>query len=179
MNCGPFSIWIERSPENLDVNGHGGNDVMIASSGLAGLISLDLDGGEGNDLLIGGDGADVLRGGAGNDTLLSNRGNDILLAGDGNDFMNGGADTDFLDGGDGRDIAINGETVINVPVRKRRNGFYSGWPGDGNTALMRTRAATRLLLPAVQKFANNRNGITIDDIDLDRFFARFRQPLSN
>ena len=51
------------------------------------LIGLDLDSGEGNDLLIGSDGADVLRGGAGNDTLLGNRGNDIVLGEAGSDLL--------------------------------------------------------------------------------------------
>ena len=45
------------------------NDELDIVAG--GLIGLDLDGGEGNDLLFGGDGVDVLRGGAGNDTLIS------------------------------------------------------------------------------------------------------------
>ena len=52
-----------------DVNGQGGSDVIIGSTGLVGLFTHDRGRGEGNDLLIGGDGVDVLRGGAGNDTL--------------------------------------------------------------------------------------------------------------
>ncbi len=67
--------------ENLDVNGQGGSDVIIGSVGLNGLISLDLDGGEGNDLLIGGDGADVLNGGAGRrDRCERNGGSDRLIS---------------------------------------------------------------------------------------------------
>lgn len=73
--------------ETRDVNGQGGSDVIIGSTGLTGLMSLDLDGGEGNDLLIGGDGVDVLRGGAGNDVLIGGRGNDIVLGQDGSDLL--------------------------------------------------------------------------------------------
>lgn len=73
--------------ETRDVNGQGGSDVIIGSTGLNGLIGLDLDGGEGNDLLIGGDGVDVLRGGAGNDVLIGGRGNDIVLGQDGSDLL--------------------------------------------------------------------------------------------
>ncbi len=70
--------------------------------GLHGLIELDLDGGEGNDLLTGGD-------------VLGGDDNDVMSGGNGNDNLNGGADTDFCDGGTGSDSAINCETVINVP----------------------------------------------------------------
>ena len=112
-NLGLFTLNIGTT-ENLDVNGQGGNDIIQASVGLAGLISLDLDGGEGNDLLIGGDGADVLRGGAGNDTLLGNRGNDVVLGEEGNDLLivNNGDGSDFLEGGEGIDtVQVNGSNT--------------------------------------------------------------------
>ncbi len=109
-NLGLFTLDIGTT-ENLDVNGQGGNDVIAGSVGLNGLISLDLDGGEGNDLLIGGDGVDVLRGGAGNDVLIGGKGNDIVLGQDGNDLMiwNNGDGSDFLEGGEGNDtVQVNG-----------------------------------------------------------------------
>ncbi len=126
-NLALFTLDIGTT-EDLDVNGQGGNDVIAGSVGLLGLIGLDLDGGEGNDLLIGGDGVDVLRGGAGNDTLIGGRGNDVKLGqqgndlfvwnnGDGSDLMEGGADTDTVqvngaDGsGDDFSIAPNGNRV--------------------------------------------------------------------
>jgi len=73
--------------------------------------SVELIGGEGNDLLIGGDGADVLRGGAGNDTLIGGRGNDIVLGQDGDDLMivNEEDGSDALEGGEGFDfVQVNG-----------------------------------------------------------------------
>lgn len=78
-NLGLFTLDIGTT-ENLDVNGQGGSDVIIGSVGLNGLISLDLDGGEGNDLLVGGDGVDVLRGGSGKDTCSGNGGRDRLIS---------------------------------------------------------------------------------------------------
>ena len=97
-NLGLFTLDIGTT-ENLDVNGQGGNDIIIGSASVSmDLISLDLDGGEGNDLLIGGDGADVLRGGAGNDTLLGGRGNDVVLGQDGNDLL-------IVNNGDGSPIS--------------------------------------------------------------------------
>ncbi len=123
-NLGLFTLDIGTT-ENLDVNGQGGSDVIIGSVGLNGLISLDLDGGEGNDLLIGGDGADVLRGGAGNDVLLGNRGNDVVLGQDGDDLLivNDGDGSDFLEGGDGNDtVQVNGSNTANDVIVASPNG---------------------------------------------------------
>ncbi len=123
-NLGLFTLDIGTT-ENLDVNGQGGSDVIIGSTGLNGLVSLDLDGGEGNDLLIGGDGADVLRGGAGNDTLLGNRGNDVVLGQDGNDLLivNNGDGSDFLEGGEGNDtVQVNGSNTDRDVILVTPNG---------------------------------------------------------
>ncbi|MEM7204152.1 MAG: calcium-binding protein [Planctomycetota bacterium] len=126
-NLSLFSLDIGTT-EDLDVNGQGGDDFIVGSVGLDGLIDLDLDGGDGNDLLIGGDGVDVLRGGDGNDTAIAGRGNDIVLgeAGDdllvwnhddGNDFMEGGSDDDTVQvngsdlEGDALTIAPNGARI--------------------------------------------------------------------
>ncbi len=123
-NLGLFTLDIGTT-ENLDVNGQGGSDVIIASNGLAGLIQLDLDGGEGNDLIIGGDGADVIRGGAGNDTLLGRTGNDIILGEDGNDLIihNNGDGSDFVEGGDDNDtLQVNGSNTSGDMVMVTPNG---------------------------------------------------------
>ncbi len=109
-NLGLFTLDI-GSIEDLDVNGQGGADVIAGSVGLLGLIELDLDGGEDNDLLIGGDGVDVLRGGRGNDTLIGNKGNDIQLGEAGDDLFvwNNGDGSDLLEGGADQDAAqVNG-----------------------------------------------------------------------
>lgn len=123
-NLGLFTLDIGTT-ENLDVNGQGGNDIIIGSVGLNGLIGLDFDGGEGNDLLIGGDGSDVLRGGAGNDTLIGNRGNDIVLGQDGEDLLvvNDGDGSDFLEGGEGLDtVQVNGSNTAGDDFRIDPNG---------------------------------------------------------
>src|SRR5262245_39124687 len=91
-NPTPFSLDIGTT-ENLLLNANGGDDVITAGNGLAGLIQLTLDGGAGNDTITGGDG---------NDTILGGDGNDRLNGGDGDDFVNGGKgnDTAFLGTGD-------------------------------------------------------------------------------
>ena len=76
--------------ENVD--GGGGNDIIIGNNS-----ANTLNGGAGNDRLFGGDGADILRGNAGNDILNGGDGNDHLFGGNGNDIFQ-------IDSGDGRDV---------------------------------------------------------------------------
>jgi Ca2+-binding RTX toxin-like protein len=104
----PFSIDIGTT-ENLIVNMNGGNDIFTSSNGLGKLIKLTVDGGAGDDIIIGSDGDDQLSGGAGNDFISGRDGNDRLDGGDGNDFINGGR---------GNDIALLGagdDTFVWVP----------------------------------------------------------------
>jgi Ca2+-binding RTX toxin-like protein len=70
----PFTLDIGTT-ENLVVNANGGDDTITAGNGLAGLITLTLDGGAGNDTITGGDGADLIIGGTGNDIVAGGRGN--------------------------------------------------------------------------------------------------------
>ena len=67
-----------------------------------------IDGGEGNDVILGGAAGDVLLGGPGNDTLWGAGGDDVLLGGDGNDVLWGGAGRNLLIGGEGRDVLFGG-----------------------------------------------------------------------
>ena len=70
-----------------------GDDVVDASGVAAGSMQLTLDGGAGNDVLVGGDGDDDIKG---------DEGDDVLIGGDG---------VDTLDGGPGDDILIDGENL--------------------------------------------------------------------
>ena len=109
-NLGLFTLDIGTT-EDLDINGQGGDDVIDASSFTNAAVALDLDGGTGNDLLLGGANADVLRGGAGNDTLIGGGGNDVKLGEDGNDLLiwNNGDGSDLMEGGaDDDTVQVNG-----------------------------------------------------------------------
>src|SRR4051794_23658084 len=77
----PFSLDI-GSTENLVLHANGGDDVITAGNGLAGLIQLTLDGGDGNDTITGGDGNDLLVGGRGNDLINGGRGGDTAQLGE-------------------------------------------------------------------------------------------------
>jgi hypothetical protein len=102
--------------ERLVVNALGGDDNVSAGTGLAALITVTMNGGDGNDTLAGGDGPDALNGGAGNDIITGGAGFDTLDGGDGADTLTGGP------GGPGFEPHLGGpgdDTMV--------------WnPGDGN-----------------------------------------------
>ena len=71
--------------ELLDVDLGAGDDTSTVTGNVAALVAVDVDGGDGNDTLLGGNGADTLAGGAGDDFIDGNQGLDTLLGGDGAD----------------------------------------------------------------------------------------------
>ncbi len=58
LNPAPFSIDIGTS-EKLILNMNGGNDSFSATGNLAALIQITVDGGTGNDTILGSNGADL------------------------------------------------------------------------------------------------------------------------
>jgi Ca2+-binding RTX toxin-like protein len=123
----PFSIDIGTS-ENLVLNANGGNDSFSATGNLAALIQITVDGGNGNDTILGSNGADLLRGGDGNDFIDGQQGADTAFLGagddvfqwdpgDGSDIVEGQAGTDTLlfNGSNGNEIfaaSANGGRVL-------------------------------------------------------------------
>jgi Ca2+-binding RTX toxin-like protein len=126
LNPAPFAIDIGTS-ENLVLNMNGGDDAFSASGNLAALIKLTVDGGGGNDVILGSNGADVLLGGDGNDVVDGNQGNDVALLGagddtfhwdpgDGSDTVEGQAGTDTMrfngsNANERMDVSANGQRV--------------------------------------------------------------------
>jgi Ca2+-binding RTX toxin-like protein len=123
VNPAPFFLDIGTS-ENLVVNANGGDDTFTAGNGLAGLISIRVDGGPGNDALQGGDGADVLIGGPGNDVVNGGRGNDTVFLGAGDDSFvwNPGDGSDTVDGQDGFDTMLFNGANVNENIDIAANG---------------------------------------------------------
>jgi Ca2+-binding RTX toxin-like protein len=125
----PFSLDIGTT-ENLVLHANGGDDVITAGNGLASLINLTLDGGDGNDTITGGDGADTLIGGNGNDVVAGGRGNDLVQLGNGNDTFvwNPGDGSDTVEGGAGSDtLQFNGSNVsekIDISANGGRVRFF-------------------------------------------------------
>jgi len=108
--------------EGIDLALLGGDDIFGASSGLPATVALDIDGGDGNDIVLGADGNDRIAGGNGDDVLSGGPGVDILFGGPGADTIHGDAGVDHLNGGLGDDTLFGGAGADSIL-----------WaPGDGN-----------------------------------------------
>jgi len=129
VNPAPFSLDIGTT-ENLVLNAGGGNDTISATGNLAPLIKLTLDGGAGNDTILGSNGNDVLLGGDGNDFIDGQQGNDTALLGAGDDTFqwDPGDGSDVVEGQDGFDtLDFNGANInerIDISANGGRVSFF-------------------------------------------------------
>ncbi len=107
VNPAPFSLDIGTT-ENLVLNMNGGNDSFSATGDLAALIKLTVDGGAGNDTILGSNGIDILLGGDGNDFIDGQQGNDTAFLGAGDDVFqwDPGDGSDVVEGQDGTDTLL-------------------------------------------------------------------------
>ena len=123
LNPAPFSIDIGTT-ENLVLNMNGGNDSFSATGNLAALISVTVDGGTGNDTILGSNGIDTLRGGDGNDFIDGQQGNDNAFLGAGNDVFqwDPGDGSDVVEGQDGTDTMLFNGSAGNEIFEASANG---------------------------------------------------------
>src|SRR6266849_5786043 len=112
-----------EATDALTVAGGNGNDTLSAATMLANTV-LTLDGGAGNDTIIGSQGADLLLGGDGNDVVSGGRGNDTALLGNGNDTIvwNPGDGSDIVEGQAGTDTLVFNGANINENMDISANG---------------------------------------------------------
>jgi Ca2+-binding RTX toxin-like protein len=84
--------------DKLTINALGGDDVVDASKLAAGKIQLQVNGGLGDDVILGSAGNDTVIGGDGNDLALLGAGDDLFVwnPGDDNDVVEGQAGTDTM-----------------------------------------------------------------------------------
>lgn len=119
----------EGANDSLVINALGGNDTITATTMPAGVIKLTVDGGAGNDTILGSQGADVVLGGAGNDFVFGDNGNDVALMGAGDDVFqwNPGDGNDTVEGQDGTDTMLffgaNGAENIDIVANGGRALF--------------------------------------------------------
>ena len=92
----------------LAVNAAGAIDGVTATTLPADVIKLTIDGGAGDDQLLGSQGADTFLGGAYDDFVFGDNGNDLALMGAGDDEFqwNPGDGNDTLEGQDGSDAML-------------------------------------------------------------------------
>jgi Ca2+-binding RTX toxin-like protein len=107
LDPAPFALDIGTT-ENLVVNMNGGDDTFSATGNLAALIKITVDGGAGNDTILGSNGIDLLLGGDGNDFIDGQQGNDVSFLGAGNDVFqwDPGDGSDTIEGQAGSDTML-------------------------------------------------------------------------
>ena len=98
----------EGANDSLAINALGGDDDVTATTLPAGVIKLTIDGGAGEDELLGSQGADVFLGGGEGDFVFGDNGNDLALMGGGDDTFqwDPGDGNDTLEGQDGTDEMV-------------------------------------------------------------------------
>ncbi|MCR9126457.1 MAG: DUF4214 domain-containing protein [Rhodobacteraceae bacterium] len=94
----------------------------------------DIEGTQGNDIIVATDDAELIDTGAGNDVVEARAGNDTVRAGDGNDTVWGEAGDDVLEGGAGDDELNDGPGTDTVDggsgVNTLRRYLERDHPGD-------------------------------------------------
>jgi Ca2+-binding RTX toxin-like protein len=116
LDPAPFAIDIGTS-EKLVLNANGGSDSYSATGNLAALIAITVDGGTGDDTLLGSNGIDVLLGGDNNDFVDGQQGNDVAFLGAGNDEFqwDPGDGSDIVEGQSGTDeMTFNGSAANEI-----------------------------------------------------------------
>ena len=114
----------EGANDSLVVNALGGDDQVSATALPAGVIKLTVDGGAGEDSLLGSQDADEFRGGDGNDFIFGDNGNDRAFMGAGDDTFqwNPGDGNDTLEGQDGTDEMLFFGANISENIDVSANG---------------------------------------------------------
>lgn len=101
-----------KNVSSIRIDAGAGNDRVMLDQSSTLRIATRINGGSGNDTLMGdagkdringGPGNDYINAGAGNDVVYGEAGNDRLYGGGGKDYLYAGGGTDLLRGGDGKD----------------------------------------------------------------------------
>lgn len=123
FNGGNYGVTLENTGTMMGRIVMGVGDSIFR--GHSGIITGDMFGGFGNDLLQTGQSDDRAFGEAGNDTLRGNAGDDALDGGTENDVLYGGNDADLLRGDLGNDLMYGGsgdDTLVGGPGRDQLTG---------------------------------------------------------
>ena len=131
----PVTIFHAESGDQLVINGGAGNDTINASTLPLGAITLTLDGGIGDDTLVGALGSETLLGGVGNDVLNGAAGDDTMIGGVGNDayVVDNAVDQVIENANEGSDTvfsSINFALAANLETLVLQGGAQQGF---GNT----------------------------------------------
>jgi len=172
LDPAPFAIDIGTS-ENLVLNANGGNDSFSATGNLATLIMITVDGGAGDDTLLGSNGADILLGGDNNDFIDGQQGNDTIFMGAGDDTLqwDPGDGSDTVEGQAGTDrLLFNGSAGAEI-FEASANGARVRFTRNLGTIVMDLNDVERLdlntLASADTVTVNNLAGTDLTSINID------------
>ncbi|MET0818595.1 MAG: calcium-binding protein, partial [Solirubrobacteraceae bacterium] len=172
LDPAPFAIDIGTS-ENLVLNANGGDDRFSATGNLAALIKITVDGGTGNDQLLGSNGVDVILGGDGNDFADGQQGNDTGFLGAGNDTFqwDPGDGNDVIEGQDGSDAMVFNGSAINERMEAAANGGRVRFTRDIANIVMDLNDVetidARLLGGTDQLIVGDLSGTDVTDVESD------------
>ena len=173
LDPAPFSLDIGTA-ENLVVNMNGGDDGFSATGNLAALIRITVDGGAGNDTILGSNGPDVLLGGDGDDFLDGQQGSDVALLGAGNDVFqwDPGDGSDTVEGQEGTDtLQFNGSNANEI-FEVSANGARVLFTRNLGNIVMDLEGVERLDLNALggtdTVTVNDLSGTDLADVNLNQ-----------
>jgi Ca2+-binding RTX toxin-like protein len=168
----PFFLDIGTT-ENLVINANGGDDVVSAGLGLAPLIQLTIDGGDGNDTINGGDGNDLLFGGEGDDVIDGNRGDDVAFLGAGDDLFiwDPGEGSDIVEGQAGFDTMLFNGNGANESFDLSANGERLRFFRDVANIIMDTNDLELVTIQALggtdNITVNDLSGTDVNEVNID------------
>jgi Ca2+-binding RTX toxin-like protein len=136
----------EPGNDTLVMNGGAGNDNIDASVLQAGLINLTIDGGAGDDTIIGSQGDETISSDDGNDTVIGGRGNDFASLGAGDDtfIWNAGDGSDTVEGQAGFDTLVFNGANVNENIDISANGGRVRFSRDVATITMDLNGVERI-----------------------------------
>ena len=122
---GEYRTFKQSDIQHIVIDGGAGNDLIKLQSpptpcpypeptvcGQQGTVgAVRINGGAGNDTIVGSNGNDTLDGGSGDDLIYGAAGNDHIFGRDGNDRIYGGDGADHVSGGAGIDKAWESESA--------------------------------------------------------------------
>ncbi|MGD9879434.1 MAG: beta strand repeat-containing protein [Reyranella sp.] len=172
LNPAPFSLDIGTT-EKLVVNMNGGNDSFSATGNLAALISVTVDGGTGNDTILGSNGADTLLGGDGDDFIDGQQGNDAVFLGAGDDVFqwDPGDGSDVVEGQDGTDRMLFNGSAGNEIFEVSANGGRTRFTRNLGNIVMDLDDVERIDLNALGGVdsvkVNDLTGTDVTEVNVD------------
>jgi Ca2+-binding RTX toxin-like protein len=163
----------EGANDQLVVNALGGNDSVNASGLAANVVKLTVDGGTGNDNIIGSAGNDMLIGGDGNDLINGGRGNDTAFMGDGNDTFvwNPGDGSDVVEGQGGHDTLQFNGAAASENISLSANGSRLLLARDVGNVTMDTNGVEQVNVVALggadKITVNDLSGTDVTSVNID------------